>query len=360
MQATHMVKQRNYGIDLLRLLAAFYVIVLHTIYQAGIYYNVSPGSAQEKTCQFLLSFSYCAVNLFGIISGYAGYSDSEKSYNLPGYILLWLQVVSYGIVISLLGRFLFPGLSGNSRLLHSLFPVTNNTYWYFTAYTLLFFFTPLLNNAVRNTRKETLILFLCFTLLVFSPFEVLYGHFYSVNGYTFLWLMMLYLTGSILKKLQFGHRIPSVFLFCGIAVLTALTYVLHANLPQIERHFSRFTQNTLMSYTFPLYLYNAVLYTILFTRAKFGKWMKRIISFAAPGAFSVYIVNVHPFVWAWLEDRFSSWAVCSAPDLLIHVLVFSILFVSAVAVTDCIRRKIFSVLRIRQILQKLFASVMFS
>jgi len=62
--------QRNYGIDLLRLVAAFYIVVLHAINQGGILAAANPFSHQDFTCRALLLVSYCAVNSFGIGSGY--------------------------------------------------------------------------------------------------------------------------------------------------------------------------------------------------------------------------------------------------------------------------------------------------
>lgn len=218
------VNQRNYGIDFLRLVSAFYIIILHTIYQGGIYYCVIPGSAQEKICQVLLSVFYCAVNMFGIISGYVGYFDSEKDYKFKNYILLWIQVVFYGIVITCCGRGLFPAVDSNSWLLHTIFP---------------------------------------------------------------------------------------------------------------------------------LHLYAVVLYTMLFARIEFRKRIQKLIVLAAPGVYSVYIVNVHPFVWAWMKDRFCHWATCSALSLLCFVFAFAFLFVSATVTVDYFHRKIFRILHIMQSLLKI-------
>lgn len=355
-QRNNIAKQRNYGIDLLRLLGAFYVIILHTIYQAGIYYCVDSGSVQQKVCQIFLSFSFCAVNIFGLISGYTGYSDSEKGYKFSNYVLLWLQVVAYGCAINLFSRWLFPE-AVRSPLLHSLFPVTHDLYWYFTAYTLLFFFTPLLNSAIRGCKRETLIFFLVFLLAIFSPYETLYALFRANMGYSFLWLMVLYLVGAALKKLQLEQKIHIGFLLFGILALTALTYSLYILLPQLQNHYSRLSPSLLMSYTFPLYLYSAVLYILLFAKVKFGRWMQQFISFAAPGAFSIYIVNVHPVIWAWLKDHFCYWARYSISSLVIRILAFAGLFVGAVVIIDYIRRKIFALLHIKQFLERVFSKI---
>ena len=108
-----------------------------------------------------------------------------------------------------------------------------------------------------------------------------------------------------------------------------------------------------MAYTFPLHLYAAVLYVMLFVRMEFGKRMQKLIALAAPGAFSVYIVNVHPFVWAWLKDRFCHWATCPVINLLGFIFAFAFLFVATTVTVDYFRRKIFGILHIERCLLKI-------
>ena len=103
------VGQRNYGIDLLRLVAAFYVIVLHTVNQGGIYEACDSLSYQNNLCRLLMIFSICAVNIFGIISGYVGYRDTKSSASLSGYLTLWFSVVFYSVIICAVYMFLLPG-----------------------------------------------------------------------------------------------------------------------------------------------------------------------------------------------------------------------------------------------------------
>ena len=118
MSKANIAAQRFYGIDLLRLLAAVYVIILHTLRRGGIYNAAVPDSYQFLSCQLLMSVSFCAVNLFGLISGYVGYSDSEKKHNFVSYGMLWLEVVFYGVLISTGMMILFPGTISFSSFFH--------------------------------------------------------------------------------------------------------------------------------------------------------------------------------------------------------------------------------------------------
>ena len=56
------VRQRNYGIDFLKLIAAFFVIVLHTINQGGVYAATTQDSYQNYLCKLLLILSSLLFN----------------------------------------------------------------------------------------------------------------------------------------------------------------------------------------------------------------------------------------------------------------------------------------------------------
>ena len=118
------VSQRNYGIDLLRLVAAFYVIILHTINQGGIYEATADYSYQNLISRMLLIVSYCAVNIFGLISGYVGYREPLKKTSYAGYLPLWLTVVFYGVMYAGVYMILLPGTFTYKEIIKAALPVT--------------------------------------------------------------------------------------------------------------------------------------------------------------------------------------------------------------------------------------------
>ena len=72
--------KRNYGIDLLRMVAMYMVIILHVMYQGGILGNLS-GNTEYAVSWFIETVAYCAVDCYAIVSGYVGYREEEKPYN---------------------------------------------------------------------------------------------------------------------------------------------------------------------------------------------------------------------------------------------------------------------------------------
>ena len=87
------VSGRNYGVDLLRIVAMFYVIVLHVLGRGGALAASDSGSSQYAVSWLMETWAYCAVDCFALISGFAAYSEKERPTRYANYIMLWLQVV---------------------------------------------------------------------------------------------------------------------------------------------------------------------------------------------------------------------------------------------------------------------------
>ena len=122
--------ERNYGIDLLRIISMFMVLMLHFI-------PIDIGDAlsiKEQVLYFFECACYCAVNCYALISGYVGIRKKELKYS--NLIYLWIQVVFYSLM-SYLILMIMGDTSFSVKSFIKLFrPVFNGTYWYFTAYFL--------------------------------------------------------------------------------------------------------------------------------------------------------------------------------------------------------------------------------
>ena len=124
-------KNRNYGLDLLRMLSMFLIVNLHVLGQGGAMVRVTGREAVYYSCWFVETCAYCAVDCYGLISGYVGVDSKHR----PARILeLWLQVFFYSAGITLLFRIFSPELLTEGSLWNAIFPVGWKTYWYFSAY----------------------------------------------------------------------------------------------------------------------------------------------------------------------------------------------------------------------------------
>ena len=88
---------RNYGIDLYRIVLTFFICMLHVLGQGGILGVSEDGTALFGIVWLLETSAYCAVDGYGLISGY---NAKEKGQNFTRIICLWFQVFFYSFVFS--------------------------------------------------------------------------------------------------------------------------------------------------------------------------------------------------------------------------------------------------------------------
>lgn len=129
-------KEHNYGIDLLRIIAMFMIVVLHILGPGGILENTNLLSINYNIGWFLEIASYCSVNCYALISGYVGRNAEYKYKNI---ILLWLRVVFYTLLITMLFAVFSREKVGGQEVINAIFPVMRKQYWYFTQYFCMFF-----------------------------------------------------------------------------------------------------------------------------------------------------------------------------------------------------------------------------
>lgn len=345
-----MKKERNYGIDLLRIVAMFFVLLLHSLGQGGILKNIAVNSVQYKACWFIEIFAYCAVDIFALISGYVSYNKEEKKTKYSNYLNIWLQVVFYGLLVTGLFKFIKPEFVKNEDFYKVLLPVTNGLYWYFTAYTGLFAIMPFLNKGIAKCNEKTLKKLFVVIILVFSFWDIIGNRFVLLNGYSFIWIALLYIIGAIIRKCEIGKNMKIYHALVGIVLFSVIAYLY--KIYGIEKNILniKIDRNLLVSYTSPMVLGSAILYIIAFSKMKFNETLKKVIGFFAPATFSIYILNNHAMIWNHvMKNLFVKLANQSVGKIFIFVFGFSLIFVIGAMLIDKIRIYLFKICRIRKI-----------
>lgn len=292
------VDKRNYGIDALRLVAMLCVVILHILGRGGGMRNVQ---GQQGSLLWLIEImAYCAVNCYGIISGYVSFSEVKKEYHYEKYISMWIQVFFYSVAIMGVAYLIAPSSIKDISLKTILLPVTSGVYWYFTAYTGLFFLIPWLNCFVRERTKREMnsiilgifLLFSCYPSVVASiadPFKI-------GNGYSFLWLMFLYLIGAWMKKCRITDYIEGKFAFIVFVICEIIMWR--------GALFNEGVKKVLVSYISPTMVIVSICCVIIFSKWRVGRITKGLIKCFAPAAFGVYLIHVHILCWNYIEEKF--------------------------------------------------------
>ena len=343
------MKDRNYGIDLLRIVTMFMIVNLHVFWYGGILKseNLYFLSAKYNIVWILEIICYVAVNCYALISGFVGI---ESRYKYSNIVLLWLRVVFYSISLYLIGC-IFGIVDFNFKTLITFcFPVINSKYWYFTAYFCLFFFMPILNSALENMEYKLLRNSIIMIIIIISVLPFIYAGdiFLTRNGSSFVWLMVLYLIGGFIKKYNLHNKFSNnsmiiLFAFCIILELGSAYLTSYLDLKGVTDF-----KFTLISYTSSTMLLSGISLLIIFSKLKVKSWRK-IISFLSPLCFSVYLIHEHEvFSKRFIVGRSSTFLNYSTLKMLLYILITDIVIFVVCIFVDYFRELIFKKLKIKK------------
>lgn len=352
------ISERNYGIDLLRVIAMLYVVVLHILNYGGVL-----GAATEPgtvaSAWLLRIWAMCAVNCYAMISGYVGYREEKRAYSYGRYLTMWLQAVFYGVLGA--GIFLLtePDMLYVKHMILAFAPVTTGQWWYFSAYTALFFVIPWLNKLMRCCTQREATAMAVGALLLFSVYptaaSLYHEPFQLEEGYSFLWLMVLYLVGAWMKKCRVpesrGSRFwLAVWLGCYV-IVSAVKLLLLLGLKNTE-------VIVFESYLSPLVVGMAVAHVCIFARIRLPGRLKKVTAWLAPAAFGVFLLHMQ---WDVLDGLIlgSFAGIAQLPAWLIPpaVMVCALAVLIVGLLIDRVRIWLFARLRINRLADRIAAKI---
>lgn len=349
--------ERNYGIDILRILSMLMIIILHILGQGAVLSNTTGLSIQYEFAWLLEIASYCAVNCYGIISGYVCLNSKTK-YSKP--VLLWLQTAFYTIGFMLIFSLIGSELVTKERIINSFFPISSRLYWYITSYFILIILMPLLNIAIKRITETKLriVLYALFVFMCVIP-TFLKFHFFNITadpyrldgGYSLLWLIYLYLLGAYIRKKESMCKIQSRCYILVYLLMVFLTWIIKY---MYETHGMNEFGNVLVDYTSPTIVCSGVCLFCFFVRIDIKRFLlKKIIKLFTSVTLGVYIIHTNPFIWNEFEG-FASVYAKQFPILLIIEVIFTACVIYVVSTfIELVRLKLFELLKVNQFLHML-------
>ncbi len=347
---TDSVSTRNYGIDLLRIVAMMMIPMFHTLGHGGILKGLRPFSANYELGWFLVVVSYCAVDCYALISGFVGYGSKYKYSNI---IYRYFQVLFYTIPTTAVFFLLKPETVGLKTILGAIFPFAYSTYWYFTAYFCLFFFIPFLNAILDKFDKPTVQKLLFWLFIIFSILPTVFdSDFGNVNdGYSVLWLALLYLLGAYIKKYGASISYPNWKNLLGYFSCVLITWLSKLCIELVTNAVSGAPKSGgyLIHYTSPTIIFSAVFLLLYFSNLKCRKTTK-IIRFFAPVSFGVYLLHDEPLIRTrFIVDAFVGYGTQN-PLFMAAAVVGTALCIWLVgSLVDYVRLQLFHWLKIKQL-----------
>lgn len=339
---------RNLGIDALRALAMFFVICQHILGQGGVVAAAEGSPLKYYFLSFLQILSYCAVDVYGITTGYL---MCKKSFRLSRLTKLWLTTVFWSVVVSCVFLVVVPESRTVSEMVSMFLPILRGRYWFFTAYFVTILVSPVLNHIINTLSRRQFRLLLAALFLIFGVIPVAslgYDVMRISGGNHFAWMIALYLIGGYLRVHGLPERSPHAYLggyfLFGLAQLAYQFGMRLVGLGNWSGLFLTCVSPLVTAEAVCLFQFFKAVGSKIHGEGFFGK----LIKFVTPGIYAVYIIHVHPKVF-WSQDIIAAFRAWDAWN---GFLVFGALIVTAFAVfvacilLDAIRQRLFRLLHI--------------
>lgn len=357
-------KEKNYGVELLRILSMLFIVVLHVInfggisyHHSGVYFGLTAESmAHYKMMNIILAFCYCAVNCYALISGYVG---CKSKFRISKLVSLWVTVVSINAIIYAITYAFRPEIAASYDIKRIFTPLTNDQYWYFTAYMGLLVIMPALNAAVNNIPKKQFgyMLVGCFVFFVLFPSYINKDLFYTHTGYSMLWLVILYMTGAYFK-LHF--RPQKEALLRGVCVLVyavsclALAFVRFGKEEALLSEGNGYVLYTNdYSYTSVYVFAASIALFVLFININIrNRIAAKIIDFVSGTTFGIYLIHLNYIVCdRVITYRFAEVALLEDPyKMAFGIFVSAILVFAVCCICEMVRLLLFRYLYIDKLI----------
>lgn len=338
---------RNTGLDLLKTLAMMMVVMIHVIIHGGLIQAVQLMPAKRIAIYVLYTASFCAVNCYGLISGFVGITSRQHYSSLAAQ---HLRVVFYSVLLTIGIRFMFPNTVSKWDILKSMFPYTNDAYWYYTAYLPTALLAPYINRLLRSLTKRELCQLAVLLVVLFSLWPMVSGKDLNhINfGYSASWILCLYVLGGILRLLDMHQRMRSSWL--AVLYALAICIALASKLIKDDPSFHIYED-----YSSLLFLTAAAALVLFFARIPFSRpFLRKIITLISTLSFSVYLIHDHTLVRIRLmRERFAPLAHLPLISMVLSTLLIVAGILLGCLLIDLGRKKLFDALKIHKRLRHL-------
>jgi surface polysaccharide O-acyltransferase-like enzyme len=331
------MKERNYGIDSLKSVSMLMVVVLHVLGVGGILLAISVRNTSNNSAWILETANICAVNCFGLVSGYV---LSRGHYRRSRLLSLWIRVVFESLLVTAAFAVFLPGSVKIHDWILAFTPVVHEEFWYFTAYFALFFFVPYINKMISVLSKKELITLALSVVFVFTILgnvthkDVLHMQ----GGYSFLWITCLYVIGACLRNIEIEDKINKYWYLAAYFLCVVSSWCI----------MEIFQFQEAVNYESPLVLLAAVLLLMFFRRLEFKSTAShKIISMLARTSFGVYIIHTNPLIWNnLLAGHFVHYTKLPIPLTFVAVILTAIAIYAVCTLADWLVEKFFKLVRI--------------
>lgn len=346
-----MLNKRNYGIDLLRIMAMFFIVFIHVLGKSGISFYYPNNSIEYNIINFVVAVLICCVNLFGLISGYV---LVKHKFKVNKIFMMYLQVVVFCILNFVLFLIFDKNFKVDKYIIIRIFtPMTHQTYWYYSCYFMLFLLFPYFNIFIESINKKVhmfLIVIMFITNSIISwKFQNIW---FMYRGFSFIWLSNLYFIGAYIKKYDF--KIKKVYCKLIFVISLIMVYLTYTQIVHIHYVREILPQYIFVSYNGPFVLFEAISLMLIFKDFNIkNKYFTKIITFVSPLTFGVYLLHEMVFSREYIMRKIGFLTKYNVFLIVLFTFLFAVAIFSVCIIIEYIRVKVFKLCRINKLVNKI-------
>lgn len=146
-------KIRNPGIDLMRLIGMYIIVMNHMIFIGNAFKKFNKYYRQLNMLHILTDWHN---NGFALLSGVVGY----KSHKYSNLFYLWITVLFYSVGIHIFIKNFKKQFIIKADISREFCPIVYRIYWYFTSYFGMYLYLPIINKGISCLTIFFLIIFI--------------------------------------------------------------------------------------------------------------------------------------------------------------------------------------------------------
>lgn len=283
-------ERRNSSFELLRILSILMIILHHLVFHGGMQLRPAGISIPQIWSALVMPGGKIGVNCFVLISGYFLSARAHATLSLNRLLKMLGEIVFYSIALYLALCALNRSALQPRQLIRSFFPIRFNTWWFASAYFIMYLLHPALNRLIHALSRRTYQNLLIGLILLWSIIPLFTLGDYDLSG--LLWFFVLYLLGGYIRRYDLNPKFTrrhyaialAAILFTWFAVCMLL-FCISARFPFASDIVTRLRNAP----NNPFILFSALSLFMLFQKTHIQS--SRCINAIASTTFGVYLIH---------------------------------------------------------------------
>ena len=329
------IETRNYGIDIVRIIATITVLCVHFFLNTGYYEYVKDADITVVFHIFIRNFFMICVPLFMLITGYLNKKiEYNKSFfkGLLNILIVWFfySIIEY-VVLNLIN-----GYTDNLNIKDFIKAFTSfnacGYSWYIEMYIGLYLLSPILNNSYNsfNKKNRLYLLLICAGIFILPQFiNEIWNGFHLPSWWTSAYPIAYYIFGKYIFDIKPKFNKKTLFFILVLMQLIAMFIDLNTSIEY---------------YTITTFISSTIVFLLFYDIEIKNKTSQKVIKYISNISLDIYLASslIDKILYPIFNNYMANNNISSPKSLIYSPLIILIVFICS-AIYGSIRKFIINV-----------------